>query len=71
MILAENDDGQSFWSKFDSGEWDILQAYIKESDRPAEEVIAEVMADRLSEGKVQFGNPFNEIFGIDEDDEED
>ena len=68
VILAVDDEGKSFWSKFDNGEWEILQSYIKESDRPAEEIIAEVMEDRLEEGKVGFGNPIWESLGIDTDD---
>ena len=66
--MAEDSEGKHFWSKFDEGEWDILQAYIAESEAPAEEVIAEVMQDRLSEGKAEFGSPFGLEFGPDEDD---
>lgn len=64
IIMAVDPSGTNFWSRFDEGEWDILQAIIKESDSSPEEVIADVMEARLKEGKVSFGNPF----GIDEDD---
>ena len=64
IIMAVDPSGTSFWSRFDEGEWDILQAIIKESDSSPEEVIADVMEARLQEGKVSFGNPF----GVDEDD---
>lgn len=56
--MAVDPSGKNFWSKFDEGEWEILQAYIKESSSSPEDVIAEIMEDRLKEGKVSFGNPF-------------
>lgn len=58
IIMAVDPSGKNFWSKFDEGEWEILQAYIKESSSSPEDVIAEIMEDRLKEGKVSFGNPF-------------
>lgn len=57
--MAVDPSGKNFWSKFDEGEWEILQAYIKESDASPEDVIAEIMEDRLKEGKVTFGSPFS------------
>lgn len=62
-----DDSGQNFWSKFDEGEWQILQSYIKESSKSTEEVIKEIMEDRLKEGKVTFGYPFS---AMDQEEEE-
>lgn len=58
IIMAVDPSGKNFWSKFDEGEWEILQAYIKESDASPEDIIAEIMEDRLKEGKATFGSPF-------------
>ena len=65
IIMAVDDDGDVYWSRFDEGEWEILMAYIMESDTPSEDIIAEVMTDRLEAGKVSFGNP---LFDGEDDD---